>query len=241
MLEVGNLGPQAAQTPAPAEHDAASVSSFVEDRSHFSAWAITSSPLVLSADLANRTTLERMWVVISNAEVIAVNQAWAGEAGRLVRTLPALGSGSFNNTAKNGSYEPGSYVWAVDCAAPPALAADGASGTPALSLAWSFNTTSGQLRASNGLCLDREVDHPPSTMTAKPCVANTGTGAGLSQRWRFSGAHATGMLQQPQTVHGLAVTQCTALSGSISTILTILSWISAGIYMCGALSSPVCA
>ena len=33
----------------------------------------------------------------------------------------------------------------------------------------------------------------------------------------------------------------TALSGSISTILTIWSWICAGIYMCGALPSPVCA
>ena len=33
----------------------------------------------------------------------------------------------------------------------------------------------------------------------------------------------------------------TSLSGSISTILTILSWICAGIYMCAALPSPVCA
>ena len=33
----------------------------------------------------------------------------------------------------------------------------------------------------------------------------------------------------------------TALSGSISTILTVLSWSFAGIYMCGALPSPVCA
>ena len=33
----------------------------------------------------------------------------------------------------------------------------------------------------------------------------------------------------------------TALSGSISTVLTVLSWICAGIYMCGALPSPVCA
>ena len=32
----------------------------------------------------------------------------------------------------------------------------------------------------------------------------------------------------------------TALSGSISTILTVLSCIFAGIYMCGAQPSPVC-
>ena len=33
----------------------------------------------------------------------------------------------------------------------------------------------------------------------------------------------------------------TSLSGSVSTILTALSWICAGICMCGALPSPVCA
>ena len=33
----------------------------------------------------------------------------------------------------------------------------------------------------------------------------------------------------------------TSLSGPISTILTVLSWICAGIYMCGARPSPVCA
>ena len=38
-------------------------------------------------------------------------------------------------------------------------------------------------------------------------------------------------------VAGLA--RCTSLSGSISTILTILSWICAGISMCGALLYPV--
>ena len=33
----------------------------------------------------------------------------------------------------------------------------------------------------------------------------------------------------------------TSLSGPISTILTVLGWICAGMYMCGALPSPVCA
>ena len=109
MLEVGNLGPQARQCGPGCEADATSVSSFTEDRSHFSAWAITTSPLVLSTDLTNATTLERIWPIVSNEEVLDINQAWAGEAGRLVRTLPASGSGSFNNTAKNGSRVPGSY------------------------------------------------------------------------------------------------------------------------------------
>ena len=34
---------------------------------------------------------------------------------------------------------------------------------------------------------------------------------------------------------------CTALSGPIFTILTVLSWICVGIHMCGALPSPVLA
>ena len=45
----------------------------------------------------------------------------------------------------------------------------------------------------------------------------------------------------PALGRGPALYWGTALSGSISTILTILSWICAGIYMCGALPSPVCA
>ena len=48
--------------------------------------------------------------------------------------------------------------------------------------------------------------------------------------------------QDTATKHGrFAQAQGTALSGSISTVLTLLSWICAGISMCGALPSPVCA
>ena len=36
-----------------------------------------------------------------------------------------------------------------------------------------------------------------------------------------------------------SVQACTALSGSISRILTVLSWVCVGIPMCGALTSPV--
>ena len=70
-----------------------------------------------------------------------MSQAWVGEAGRLVRTISVPGSGSFNNTDVNGSYLPGSYVWATDCAY--------ASAEPD----WVYDAQSGQLKASNGLCL----------------------------------------------------------------------------------------
>jgi alpha-galactosidase len=52
-----------------------------ETRSHFGAWAIVSSPLTLSHDVNNATIMDQIWDVISNKEVIAVNQAYAGHSG----------------------------------------------------------------------------------------------------------------------------------------------------------------
>lgn len=60
--------------------------STTEWRSHFGAWCINSSPLVLSFDLTNRTTMEAVWPFIANVEAIAVNQGWAGHPGRRVTT-----------------------------------------------------------------------------------------------------------------------------------------------------------
>lgn len=53
MLEVGNLA------------------NSTEDRSHFSAWAVTSSPLILSYDLTDPARMARAWPIISNHRVIA--------------------------------------------------------------------------------------------------------------------------------------------------------------------------
>lgn len=52
-----------------------------ETRSHFGAWAIVSSPLTLSHDVNNATVTEQIWDVISNTEVLAVNQAYFGDSG----------------------------------------------------------------------------------------------------------------------------------------------------------------
>lgn len=68
MLQVGNLrGPRA----------------FVESRSHFAAWCVTSSPLVLGFDLTSQA-LEAMWPILSNRRMLAINQAWHGQPGRNV-------------------------------------------------------------------------------------------------------------------------------------------------------------
>ena len=56
-----------------------------EARTHFAAWCIVSSPLILSHDLTNRTTADAVWPIITNREALAVNDAWSGDAGTLLK------------------------------------------------------------------------------------------------------------------------------------------------------------
>ena len=42
--------------------------SFIEERTLFANWAIVSSPLILSFDIANDTEVERMWPIIAKAQ-----------------------------------------------------------------------------------------------------------------------------------------------------------------------------
>eukprot|EP01116_Phalansterium_solitarium_P025514 TRINITY_DN97_c0_g1_i1.p1 TRINITY_DN97_c0_g1~~TRINITY_DN97_c0_g1_i1.p1 ORF type:complete len:472 (-),score=162.89 TRINITY_DN97_c0_g1_i1:242-1501(-) len=75
MLEVGCAhGPGGPNDPG---------LSFVEARSHFGAWCVVSSPLILSHDMNNNTISDAIWPIISNTEAIGVNQAWAGESGNV--------------------------------------------------------------------------------------------------------------------------------------------------------------
>lgn len=55
--------------------------SYNEARTHFSAWAITSSPLILSHDVTDDNVTDSIWSIIANTEVIAINQAWDGDSG----------------------------------------------------------------------------------------------------------------------------------------------------------------
>lgn len=72
MLEVGVLNTQSLGVP-PLNYN--------EARSHFGAWSITSSPLILGLDVTNATTLDTFWNIITNTEAIAVNQDYAGFSG----------------------------------------------------------------------------------------------------------------------------------------------------------------
>lgn len=42
--------------------------SFFEARSHFSAWSIVSSPLVLSMDVNDDAVMDQVWEIVSNKE-----------------------------------------------------------------------------------------------------------------------------------------------------------------------------
>jgi len=72
MLEVG---------VAPGVHPGEPGLTVIESRSHFGAWCIVSSPLILSHDLNNDTVTDSIWDIITNTEALAVNQAWAGFSG----------------------------------------------------------------------------------------------------------------------------------------------------------------
>uniref|UniRef100_A0A7S2JDP7 Alpha-galactosidase n=1 Tax=Haptolina brevifila TaxID=156173 RepID=A0A7S2JDP7_9EUKA len=52
-----------------------------ETRSHFGSWVIVSSPLTLSHDVNNQTIMDAIWPIISNKEVLAVSQSYAGHSG----------------------------------------------------------------------------------------------------------------------------------------------------------------
>lgn len=58
--------------------------SVVESRSHFGAWVITSSPLILGFDLRDHMLVDSVWPIIGNEAAIAVNQNWVGHPGFLV-------------------------------------------------------------------------------------------------------------------------------------------------------------
>ena len=89
MLEVGNID-----------------GGYHENRAHFGAWCVTSSPLILSFDLVDSTVLKRVWSIISNTEAISVNQAWDGDAGRLLYSW---------DPADEITGAMPYYVWVVPC------------------------------------------------------------------------------------------------------------------------------
>jgi hypothetical protein len=88
MLEVGAPAPQ-----IPTHCNGTQRLTYDEALAHFNAWAVLSSPLILGLDLTNTSEYDMWWPIISNTEAIAINQAWAGEAGHLVAASSAMYEG----------------------------------------------------------------------------------------------------------------------------------------------------
>ncbi|GBG33929.1 Alpha-galactosidase [Hondaea fermentalgiana] len=82
MLEVGLLANEA------------------EDRTHFAAWVITSSPLILGHRITDEKVTTRIWPIISNKLAISINQEWAGHPGRVVQEVDGAGMRKIQAWAK---------------------------------------------------------------------------------------------------------------------------------------------
>merc|ERR1711998_723985 len=87
---------------------------FEEDRAHFGAWCITSSPLILSFDLRDDAKMDKAWGVITNEDAIAVNQNWAGHPGRLVQASPGPEAGPFLFKVECDELDPTQLGWQYD-------------------------------------------------------------------------------------------------------------------------------
>ena len=96
-----------------------------ETRSHFGAWCIVSSPLILGHDVNDCEVTDFIWSIITNREALEINQAYAGDSGGVYQSspsfveiayehsLPAFGRDSFASTSTGrrlGSVDTGTTV-----------------------------------------------------------------------------------------------------------------------------------
>lgn len=137
---------------------------FVEDRTHFGAWAIASAPLILGHDLASDETNDKIWPIITNKAAIRVSQSFAeGERfhpGGMVRQWTPRSTPSPAPAPPAPSKA--SFLWAVS---------DKTAG-------WTGPTVAGKpgqiKHAASGLCVDAGAGgNQGSTVGIKPCSTTT--------------------------------------------------------------------
>ena len=90
MLEVGNGG-----------------MTTVEYRTHFSLWAISKAPLIIGCDVTNMT--QDTWDILSNKEVIAINQDKLGQQARKIKITNVTSNDVFYSKLEE------SYLNIEDC------------------------------------------------------------------------------------------------------------------------------
>lgn len=113
----------------------------------FTLRAISSSPLVIGADLTDSDVMAKAMPILSNMEAIEINQAWAGHPGMLVE----------------GHGNEGKYVVANTC--------DDSDPTQK---GWSYNTSTNVVTGPGGLCLDnRTQSFSDGQFEIRPCDGST--------------------------------------------------------------------
>ena len=147
-----------------------------ESRSHFSAWAIVSSPLILGLDMSDDAKVAAVWSVVSNKEVIEISQSWvAGRSqptGRLVKSwqapnVPTVVAPSCD--CRHGATNPNHECSAWDCSRCDNPAANCSNvlfpGMKNLT-GWHHDPTSGAMSIKDGqLCLDTRGQLPNGDAT----------------------------------------------------------------------------
>ena len=72
-----------------------------QEQTHWGLWCTVSSPLILGFDMNNSATMDRVWPTITNADALAVSEAWAGHPGTLIRSYPASGHAGYQVVQMN--------------------------------------------------------------------------------------------------------------------------------------------
>ena len=123
MLEVGvtrtGIGAGSGNNCGPTLDEPCPPLSVTEARTHFGAWCIVSSPLVIGFDFADAQTVDAHWATVTNTDAIEVNQDYAGEAGTRFQAsadtaeFPACGWGATYPGRTNASCTwPSTMGWA---------------------------------------------------------------------------------------------------------------------------------
>lgn len=129
MLQVGRLGCSSHTQGCPV---APSLVGWT--RTHFAAFCIISSPLVLSIHPSDENVNDLL-DIIGNKQAMAINQAWAGHPGGLVRELPPI------TPPCPECSQPGTAVVGVACSA-----------TDKTQHGWAYDPTAKRI-THDGLCL----------------------------------------------------------------------------------------